>query len=164
MVSGNERLRALCRHSRKEDIMFAGTAGAPFSTLSVASSDTELERRLANFLFQRQVPDGNCVRLIARGGVVIVRGELPSRHAKWLCIECCRRVAGVLKVVDKLTVAPATVQFPDSLEIATKLEQYASGSHHKSNRSRPFYRVAASRSVAHGGVAASQRANLPSAA
>ena len=38
------------------------------------------------------------------GGTVVVSGMLHSRHAKWLCLECCRHVAGVIKLVDRIKV------------------------------------------------------------
>jgi hypothetical protein len=94
--------------------MNTGRARTQFATLSLAGVDIDLEHRLANFLYQQNVPDTDCIRLDARGGVVVVSGELSSQHAKWLCIECCRRVAGVIKIVDELKVAPATVKFPEA--------------------------------------------------
>lgn len=72
--------------------------------------DTDLEHRLISFICQQQVPNGERVEFTARGGVVAVRGELPTARAKWLCIECSRRVAGVLQIVDQLRVAPATAK------------------------------------------------------
>lgn len=87
--------------------MVAVTAGAPAAVFRpVCKEDIDLERRLANFLYQRHVPGSQRVLLDARGGEVAVSGELPTRYAKWLCIECCRRVAGVIKVVDNLRVVP----------------------------------------------------------
>ncbi len=74
------------------------------STLYWANSDTELERRIANFIYQRGVEGGDGIRLIAQGGVVSVSGQIPTRSAKWLCIECCRRVAGVFRVIDEITI------------------------------------------------------------
>jgi len=100
--------------------MIAGTARTPTPTLYSASTDIELERRLTNFLYQRHVPDVDCVWLDARGGVVVVSGELPSQHAKWLCIECCRRVAGVVKIIDEVEVAPAIIKFPGAVQIAAE--------------------------------------------
>jgi hypothetical protein len=69
--------------------------------------DLDLENRIANFLYQRQVPRSENIRTNAHLGTVVVRGELPTRHAKWLCIECCRHVAGVIKLIDHVVVKPA---------------------------------------------------------
>ena len=59
------------------------------------------------------------MRLDARGGVVAVSGELPTRHAKWLCVECCRRVAGVIKVIDKMKVESAASEMPATIQFAS---------------------------------------------
>ena len=101
--------------------MATGTPRVLASTLYSANTDSELEHRLANFLHQRGVPGGNSVRLDAQGGVVAVSGELPTRYAKWLCIECCRRVAGVIKVIDNMQIHSAVAELPTSVHIAAAL-------------------------------------------
>lgn len=100
--------------------MTTGTPRALVSTFYSASMDSELEHRLANFLYQRGVPGGNNVRLDAHGGVVAVSGELPTRYAKWLCIECCRRVAGVIKVIHNMKIEPAMSELPRAVHIAAQ--------------------------------------------
>jgi osmotically-inducible protein OsmY len=71
--------------------------------------DVDLENRIANFLFQQHVPSSERIHTDAQVGTVVVSGKLPSRHAKWLCVECCRRVAGVVKLVDHVAVNPSTL-------------------------------------------------------
>ena len=66
--------------------------------------DVDLENRIANFLFQQHVLSGERIHTDAQVGTVVVSGKLPSRHTKWLCVECCRRVAGVVKLVDRVVV------------------------------------------------------------
>ena len=100
--------------------MTAGTLRTLVSTLYSASIDRELEHRLANFLYQRGVPGADSLRLHAQGGVVAVAGELPTRYAKWLCIECCRRLAGVIKIIDELKVEPATSELPQAIQVAAE--------------------------------------------
>lgn len=68
------------------------------------SEDIELESRIANFLHQQHASDGADIHADARHGTVVLSGKLPSRHAKWLCVECCRRVAGVIKLIDQVGV------------------------------------------------------------
>jgi osmotically-inducible protein OsmY len=80
--------------------MSAAWTRVPNSTLYTPSTDSELETRICSFLRQRHVPHCGRVRLRAHGGAVVVSGRLSSRHAKWLCMECCRHVAGVIKLVD----------------------------------------------------------------
>ena len=36
------------------------------------------------------------------GGTVVLCGQVTSGEAKRLCLECCRHVAGVIRVVDQL--------------------------------------------------------------
>ena len=101
--------------------MTAGIPRTQISTLYSASIDSELEHRLANYLYQRDVPGGNSVQLNAHGGVVALSGELPTRYAKWLCIECCRRVAGVIKVIDNMKIEPAINERPTAVHIPATL-------------------------------------------
>ena len=72
------------------------------------AEDVDLENRIANFLHHRHVPGGEQVHTDAHLGRVVVSGKLPSRHAKWLCVECCRRVAGVVNLVDRVIVDKAS--------------------------------------------------------
>ena len=66
--------------------------------------DDDLENRLVNFLDARHVPERSAVHFKVRGGKVVVRGPVHSARAKWLCLECCRHVAGVIKLVDEIVV------------------------------------------------------------
>jgi BON domain-containing protein len=92
------------------------------STLCWEDSDSELERRIANFLHHRHVPGGERIRLVAHEGVVAVSGQISTRSAKWLCIECCRRVAGVLRVIDQVKIQPAVNTQPVEDPIRKQIE------------------------------------------
>ena len=70
--------------------------------------DIDLENRISIFLQQRQIPNGKRIHADARMGTVVVSGKLPSRRAKSLCMECCRHVAGVMKLIDHVVVEPET--------------------------------------------------------
>jgi hypothetical protein len=87
-----------------EEIAMRATKGIVRVPTPRPTADVDLENRIANFLHHRKVPHSENVHAFARVGTVIVSGELPSRRAKWLCLECCRRVAGVIRLVDKLSV------------------------------------------------------------
>ena len=136
--------------------MTAGTLCTPISTLYSVSMDSELENRLANFLYQRGVPGKDRVRLYVHGGVVAVSGELPTRYAKWLCIECCRRVAGVIKVIDKMKVEPAIS------ELSTSRQQNRRCTCDRRDN-WPFHRIS-SEYATNGTLAASQHPRLLAAA
>ena len=36
------------------------------------------------------------------GGIVTLRGRVPSERDRSLCTDCCRHVPGVLRVIDEL--------------------------------------------------------------
>jgi BON domain-containing protein len=88
------------------------------TVIALANNDAELERRITNFLCQRRVPGRECLQLNVHGGVVAVSGRIPTHYARWLCIESCRRVAGVLRVIDNVKIEPAvSEQQPESIHI-----------------------------------------------
>lgn len=64
----------------------------------------DLRRRIVSLLRTRGVPKAEALEVEVNGRTVTVRGRLPDRHAKWLCLECCRHVAGVLKLIDNVEV------------------------------------------------------------
>lgn len=68
------------------------------------SAENELTGRVRRFLHDR-VPDSDGLSVETTGGTVILRGRMPSCHAKWLCLQCCQRVAGVIHIIDQLDVA-----------------------------------------------------------
>lgn len=66
--------------------------------------DRDLERRISNFLHRQNVPGAEDLHVHVVKGTVVIRGRLPSSSAKRACVECCRHVAGVANVVDKVQV------------------------------------------------------------
>ena len=84
--------------------MMIAKVSNPSAEFSTTEQDIDLQHRLVNFLHARHVPERESVDIDVSGGVVVVRGPLHSDHAKWLCIECCRRVAGVIRLVDQVVV------------------------------------------------------------
>ena len=146
--------------------MIAEAPRTPVSTLYSASMDNELEQRLANFLYQRGVPGADCVRLDVYGGVVAVSGELPTRYAKWLCIECCRRVAGVIKIIDQMKVEPAISELPKAVHVAAEPKSRMQNRRQTSDYRGGwlFHHNRASEYATQETIAASQLPRLPAAA
>ena len=70
-----------------------------------SGADRDLERRVINYLVGRQVPSLRQIAVEADRGTVTMRGRVYSFHHKQLCINCCTRVAGVVRLVDELIVA-----------------------------------------------------------
>lgn len=72
-----------------------------------AAEDADLERRIANFLLHQKVPHCHQVHANAHSGTVVVTGKLQSRHEKWLCLNTCQRVAGVVRLIDEVVLPQA---------------------------------------------------------
>ena len=68
-------------------------------------SDDDLERRVVSFLEARHVPGIRWIEVTAAHGIVRLTGTVRSFYQRQLCTHCVRRVAGVVDVIDDLTVA-----------------------------------------------------------
>lgn len=73
-----------------------------------ATGDLALAHRTRLFLHTRGICGAEQVAVKTAGGTVILCGELASRQDKWRCLECCRHVAGVIRVIDQLQISSAT--------------------------------------------------------
>lgn len=69
-------------------------------------NDFDLKRRVVNYLVDRRIPSLRAIHVTADSGQVTLRGRVGSFYEKQLCIHCCRRVAGVTKLVDEVDVQP----------------------------------------------------------
>jgi osmotically-inducible protein OsmY len=67
--------------------------------------DRDLESRVRNYLVGYKMPALGHVRVVAEDGSVFLSGRLCSFYQKQLCINCCRRVAGVIRLIDQLEVS-----------------------------------------------------------
>jgi osmotically-inducible protein OsmY len=72
---------------------------------AVDSADRDLERRVLSFLHGWQRPGLRNVEVQAAGGTVTLRGTVNSYYEKQLSQQCCRRVAGVVKLIDAISVS-----------------------------------------------------------
>jgi hypothetical protein len=73
-------------------------------------ADQDLKRRVALFLAGRHVPSLRYLEVEARGGIVTLRGRVGSFYEKQLSQQCCRRVAGVIELVDRVEVTAPPVR------------------------------------------------------
>jgi osmotically-inducible protein OsmY len=71
---------------------------------TTSTLDRDLERRVQNYLYGRQIPGLRRIEVEASGGTVTLRGRVRSYYEKQLCIHCCRRVAGVIELNDQVVV------------------------------------------------------------
>lgn len=72
------------------------------------SADRELERRVSNYLQGRHLPSLRKLAVASHDGSVTLRGQVGTFHEKQVAIHCCRRVAGVVQLIDMVDVAAAT--------------------------------------------------------
>jgi len=72
---------------------------------SMAPADDDLRRRVVTYLFSRQLPTLRRLQVDANSGTVVLEGRVSSFYEKQVCLNCCRRVAGVVKLVDRVAVA-----------------------------------------------------------
>ena len=111
-ISGRETLTAFIQLTTKgfgmELMVQAEAAVMPSAAVSghvdSVVADVELQRRVQNFLLSRRVPRTSRLRIAAHAGVVTLHGTHRSFYHKQLCINCCLRVAGVVRLVDATRV------------------------------------------------------------
>lgn len=68
------------------------------------SEDQRLQRKIRIFLSQFQVAPSAQLEVHVSQGTVVLKGIARSRRDKLRLFECCRHVAGVVRVVDHLEV------------------------------------------------------------
>jgi osmotically-inducible protein OsmY len=73
---------------------------APYSDVH----DRDLERRVTNYLLGHKMPTLRGIEVESDNGTVTIRGRVSSFYQKQLCINCSRRVAGVVRLIDEVTV------------------------------------------------------------
>lgn len=85
------------------------TTRGPFMVTScecpVSRQDADLERRIANFLIGHKIPALKGIEVHSDRGEVTLQGRVASFYQRQLCISCCRHVAGVIDVIDRIQVA-----------------------------------------------------------
>jgi len=67
-------------------------------------SDEILSRRVSTFLSSRHFPEFRRLSIEVDNGNVTLSGTLPTHYQKQVAITSCRRVAGVLEMVDRIEV------------------------------------------------------------
>lgn len=69
--------------------------------------DADLRGRVISFLAESHMPGLRHLRVDARNGVVTISGEVKTFYEKQVGGQRARRVAGVVKFVDRIAVAMA---------------------------------------------------------
>jgi len=69
-----------------------------------SSDNTALRQRILSFLRTRGIDGLESISVEVHQGIVLLRGRIASPHIRWLCTNCTRRVAGVIRVIDELEI------------------------------------------------------------
>jgi osmotically-inducible protein OsmY len=72
-----------------------------------SDADRDVERRVISYLVGRHVPGLRQISVHAHCGVVTLRGRVHSFYEKQLGQQVAQRVAGVVRLVDRIEVTPA---------------------------------------------------------
>lgn len=72
---------------------------------SATAADSELLQRVKLFLSQHGYGPHKALKLNVAQGVVTIQGKLPTFYLRQMTVECIRRVAGVIQVVDHIEVS-----------------------------------------------------------
>jgi len=71
---------------------------------SNSALDRDLEHRVISFLRQSGIATLRRVTVEASAGTVTLYGRVHSFYQRQLCLQCCQRVAGVIRLVDRIEV------------------------------------------------------------
>ena len=80
-------------------------ADALYADQDGKTDDADLKRRVESFLFERHRAALRTVEVDVLHGAVVLQGRVNTFYEKQICLNCCQRVAGVLKLVDEIEVA-----------------------------------------------------------
>ncbi|MBL9090114.1 MAG: BON domain-containing protein [Planctomycetaceae bacterium] len=70
-----------------------------------APHDVDLRRRVQSFLHEANMPGLRQLDVEARDGIVTLSGTVRTYYEKQLSQQRCKRVAGVIRLVDNVEVA-----------------------------------------------------------
>ncbi len=75
------------------------------ATVQFAFADEDVCQRVYSYLSSRHFPRFRDLEIEVRRGVVTVQGTVGSFHERQVALNSCRRVAGVLELIDAIEVA-----------------------------------------------------------
>lgn len=67
-------------------------------------ADRDLLQRVKNFICQRGYGPHRTLEIAVERGVVVVQGRVPTFYLRQIAVECVKRVAGVIHVIDRIEV------------------------------------------------------------
>jgi hypothetical protein len=94
--------------------LHSNTTGVIRTQSEVDPNDLDLARRVITFLATRHRPGLRLLHVEVRNGVVTLRGRVSTFYEKQLSALLAARVAGVVRLVDDVTVTQRPISFPIS--------------------------------------------------
>lgn len=80
-------------------------ASAVDGTVPGSGTDLELQRRVVSFLADSNMPGLRQLKVHAADGTVTLNGTVRTYYEKQLSQQRCKRVAGVIRLVDQIEVS-----------------------------------------------------------
>lgn len=74
------------------------------NTRSLCESSKTLHHNVVRTLHQRGYGQHQALNINVEHGTVTIEGFVPTWHQRQIAVECVRRVAGVIRVVDRIQV------------------------------------------------------------
>ena len=74
-------------------------------TMPGSGTDLELQRRVVSFLADSNMPGLRQLKVHAADGTVTLNGTVRTYYEKQLSQQRCKRVAGVIRLVDQIEVS-----------------------------------------------------------
>ncbi len=78
---------------------------------SISQSDTDILDHVQKRLMNTGYSHHRRLKVTTENGVVVITGRMPSFYVRQVAIECVRRVPGVMRVVDRISVGDCADQF-----------------------------------------------------
>ncbi len=98
----------VCLSIRAEDAFYLKESvlkgNAMSTSVRAEYGDLDIQQRVTHFLATRHFPGFQDLEVSVEDGFVTVSGHLDSFYAKQVALNTCQRVAGVVQLVDGITV------------------------------------------------------------
>jgi len=79
---------------------------------SASVRDADLKRWVVRYLFDHKPPLRR-IQVEVDNGTVTLRGKVETFYQRQRWINCCRRVAGVIRLIGEIEVAPSPASVPE---------------------------------------------------
>lgn len=78
------------------------------TTDRIGFGDDDVLWRVESYLGSKHFPAFRALKVMVNQGVVTISGKVENFHERQVALNCCRRVAGVRKLIDNIQVMAAS--------------------------------------------------------